>query len=156
MKLRLMQGLLIFSATAGLFLPVLSGATPRRPELEPGISKLDVIAAWGAPKFKVEQEARGSDVWEYGDAALEFREGKLVAPEIPVENQPERANTDAVEPTEPQELTPKVVVRKTKPLQASDVGEFLRDIQGSADRPEGGAAPNPGAGGMGFTAATRQ
>ena len=46
-------------------------------ELSEGMSYSEVLSAWGAPKEKIEQEAKRVDIWVYDDSRVQFSDGKL-------------------------------------------------------------------------------
>lgn len=54
------------------------GSTQLITELSEGMSQNEVLQTWGAPKEKIEQEAKRVDIWIYDDSKVSFLEGKLV------------------------------------------------------------------------------
>jgi hypothetical protein len=53
------------------------GLEPSIVDLRLDMSPSELIAVWGAPLQKTEQEAKRQEIWEYPEYSITFKEGKL-------------------------------------------------------------------------------
>ncbi|MBN8550234.1 MAG: hypothetical protein J0M12_13025 [Deltaproteobacteria bacterium] len=112
------------------------GVAPPYVVLEEGLPMAEVLKRWGAPKERVEREAKRQEVWRYTNSQVLFENGKVRS----WKSSSQRARAEVIEA---QPTVPPTRAHPQKPLKQETITEILDELKGYGSSSPG--APSTGA-----------